>query len=238
MKAFIVLLALAAISFSQDVFDETEHLPHFDVSQLSDDFRAYNIPETCSDLSKSCVKGGHAHAKRCISMFYEEKSGAITECRTEQEGLAEASQAWQEASLQWHKNIQACLEGESAPSETEDAADLFVLLFKRSSDQHGHAHGGHDCETDVDHYRSDYENGQECWDDFKMHKQHCKHCILEDDGCQTYAACTGRGPTPEDERLAGWHRTQAKLGKEKLNKIKEAKKLLFTCLGTKADKRR
>lgn len=233
---FVIVVALAAISRSQDSFDESEHLPHFDVTQLSEDFRAYKITETCSDLSKNCVTGGHAHAKRCISMFYDEKGSEITECRTEQEGLEAASQAWQEASLEWHKNIQACLAGDPAPQDTEDSEDVLFLLFKRSSGTHDH--GAHDCENDVDHYRTDYENGKECWDDFKMHKQHCKHCIMADEGCTTYAACTGKGRSPsDDERLAGWHRVQAKLGREKRNKIKTAKKLLFTCLGGKAEKR-
>jgi len=225
MKTLLCLLALAVTARCEvDTSEIEEHLPHFDLTQLTDEFKNFEtLPETCAETSKKCALGGHEHARTCISMFFDEKGDEIRECVDENEDLQQASQDWQEASLQWHVNIQKCLAGEEAPAG-ESENDVY-FLFKRDATEYN-------CDAEEDaHEAEDYENGKACFEAFKSHKAKCSHCIKIDTGCSDYVSCTGRGPRPEDERLAGWWAKQSKLGREKKNKIKKAKKMIFTCLG-------
>lgn len=223
MKVAICLLVLVGFVSCQDDDDIQTHLPHFPVDELSDEFRAYEVlPEGCSATSEACVSGGHHHAQRCIRMFYQEKGTQIQECKESNPEIAKANQDWQDASFQWHKALQQCLAGEDAPESIPD--DSVYWLFKRET----HAHN---CDEEDDHTGGEYENGMECWNDFKLHKAKCNHCIKQDAGCADYVACSGRGPQPSDARLANWWRNNAKLGREKKALIKNAKKMLFRCIG-------
>ena len=129
MRRIFLLSAMSAFPF---LMQTTPQYPIiFQVEELSDAFQAYEgLPDTCSDLSKDCVKGGHAHARRCIGMFYSEKRAEIAECKNENEDLQQASREWQEASFAWHKGIQDCLAGEDAPA-AEASRVFFYFRRKR-----------------------------------------------------------------------------------------------------------
>jgi hypothetical protein len=241
MKFQILLATCLAVYCSGELTDEErekieEHLPHFDLDEFTDDFVNYDVvPDTCSDISKSCVESGHDQARRCITMFYDEKGSQIAECKaqmeTDENGETKHDK-WQKMSFEYHKNIQSCLAGEDPPVLTDE--EIFRIFKRDTEDESESDENG--CPAEIDFSTEGFDNGKACFDAFKANKVKCAKCVAQDEGCADYAACTGRGRTaPSNDRLAGWKRAQSKLARQKRKAIKEAKKELFLCIGMSPD---
>lgn len=238
-----VVALLAGLSSALPKNEMKNRLKHFDLKQLPKEMIMMSMPDSgfpeeeseCdADLVRECVKCVHDHARLCVRDMHkiEEIVTKVQECEASGEELAEKDQAWQEASLNYHKLIGACLAGEPAPVQDS----LFLSRKKRSPDHHeghhmGHGHDHHemgdprDGECEHPTYELTKEDNHRCWVEMRAHRDHCNNHFRN---CPKIAACLGLAE-PEDEGDKAWYEYIRGVIEDKKSAIVEHKRDLLVC---------
>jgi hypothetical protein len=255
MKLVVVPALLALVTaYPKEEANFGGGLKHFDVSQLSEEFKMFELPdssfvdgeEDCDKpVVKECVKCLHDHARLCVRNMHTiapmvEK---VAECEAEGSELAGKDKAWQEESLKWHKKVAECLAAGRPDAPVQDS--LYLARRKRSPRFHDHEeghheghHGGHhehhgigdpaDGKCEHPAYESTPADNEKCWRDMRAHRAHCNMHMRK---CSKLAACFGLGAEPSGAADKAWYTFMKAITTEKKDKIVSHKKDLLVCTG-------
>jgi hypothetical protein len=222
-------------------------LKHYDLTQLTPGMLKLEIPdsafegedEECEPAKvRECVKCVHDHAKICVMNMHSQPEivSKVAECEAEGSELADKDKAWQEKSLNWHKQLATCLSADRPAEPAEDS--LFLgMRKKRSPRYHDHAGHGHShtetgdpadgvCEHPT--YEKTPEESEKCWREMRAHRDHCNSYFRK---CSKLSACFGLGPEPEDESDKAWYTFLKAIVVEKRTAIVAHKRDLLVCTG-------
>jgi len=179
------------------------HLQYFDVSQLSDGFRRYEVTG-CPTEVNTCLREMHESVKVCVEKWKQQAGARFEHCITNDPVVKNASRDWQIPSQKWHKAMDQCLQGNEAPSQeslqslaVESAAMAYYSRRKRDAPSN--------------------DDVTACWRTARQKKDECKQKAIQ---CTQFAHCYGEGAEPSAESAKRWYDYVKRLRAETKKKSK------------------
>jgi len=197
--------------------DQEPNLRYFDMTQLSDGFKRYEVTGCAADVN-SCLREMHESVQGCVTKWKQQAGDRFEHCLSNDPVVVKANKEWQAPSLKWHKAMDQCLSGTEAPSQeslqslaVESAAMSYYSRRKRD------APSADDVAT--------------CWRTARTKRDECKTKAVQ---CTQFAHCYGEGAEPSGESAKRWYNHVKTLRTQTKNKSKTHIMHMGHCLRNEA----